>query len=378
MSQSIEVVIPVHDPARPLARGMDSVLAQRTELAGLGVELRLTVVCHNIAVEDIQASLPPTLVMDDAVSWLPCLDGTKSPAGPRNAALASSSATFLSFLDSDDHLEAGALAAWWQTARKLHASAVIAPLRTPEGSILHTPRIRPGKPAVLDPVLDGLAYRSLPFGLLRRVSLLACGFAYAEGLPIGEDLETTLKLWYRGGRIVYPYGAPAYAQTDDSGPERVTSALRPLAEEFQWLEAMVRAPWLRDASMRERRSIAVKLMRIHGVGALLRRGRLTGHAGAQAWSPVEQQAWHTINSHLQDMAGGKLPSLSRADAQLVREAAAAGNARELRAAVVRHGQGGRVGELVTANPLALVSRDSVLRHYLNEALRRRSGVFSLR
>lgn len=378
MSQSIEVVIPVHDPARPLARGLDSVLGQRSELAGLGVELRITVVCHNVPVEDIKACLPPTQAMDDAVAWLPCLDGTRSPAGPRNAALAASSATFISFLDSDDHLEAGALAAWWQAARDLQASAVIAPLRTPEGTILHTPRIRPGRPAVLDPVLDGLAYRSLPFGLLRRVSLLACGFAYAEGLPIGEDLEATLKLWFRGGRIVYPYGAPAYAQTDDSGPERVTSALRPLAEEFQWLEEMVRAPWLRDAEMRERRSIAVKLMRIHGVGALLRRGRLTGHDGDLAWSPQEQRAWQTISRHLAAMAGGKLAALSRADAQLVREAAEAGNARELRAAVVRHGQGGRMGELVTANPLALVSRESVLRHYINEALRRRTRVFGLR
>src|SRR6185312_14419221 len=252
MSLSIDVVIPVHSAARPLARALESVLSQKAELAALGVDLRATVVCHNIAVEEMQASVPGSQAADDAVTWLPCHDGGTSPAGPRNAALAASTATFLSFLDSDDHLEPGSLAAWWRTARDVDAAAVIAPLRTPEGAILRTPRIRPSMPAVLDPVRDGLAYRSLPFGLLRRQALLDCGFSYAEGLPTGEDLEATLKLWFRGGRIAYPYGAPAYCQTDDSGADRVTSTLFPLADEFQWLDAMVLAPWLRTASMRER------------------------------------------------------------------------------------------------------------------------------
>lgn len=378
MSQSIDVVIPVHDPARPLARGLESVVGQRAELAALGAALRVTVVCHNISVDAIKDSLPPHLSTDDAVSWLPCHDGSSSPAGPRNAALAASSATFLSFLDSDDFLEPGSLPAWLRAAREHTAAAVIAPLRTPEGTILRTPRIRPRKPAVLDPVRDGLAYRSLPFGLLARQALLDCGFGYAVGIPIGEDLETTAKLWFRGGRIVYPYGSPAYCQTDDSGTGRVTSSLRPLAEEFQWLDAMVQAPWLRTASLTERRSIALKLMRIHGIGALLRRGMLTGVAANQAWSPAEQAAWQQVRTQLYRMAGGKLPALSRRDAQLSREAAKASSAAELRAAVVRHGQSGRLGELVTDNPLALVSADSVLRHYLSETLRQRSGVFALR
>ena len=378
MSPSIDVVIPVHDPARPLARALDSVLGQRDELDALGVVLGVTVVCHNISVAEITAALPSTLAADDAVSWLPCPDGGTSPAGPRNAALEASSATFLCFLDSDDHLEPGSLAAWWRAARDHDAAAVIAPLRTPEGLILRTPRIRPFKPAVLDPVRDGLAYRSLPFGLLRYAALQECGFAYAEGIPIGEDLETTLKLWFRGGRIAYAYGAPAYCQTDDAGPERVTSTLRPLAEEFQWLEAMVRAPWLRAATLRERRSIALKLMRIHGIGALLRRGTMPASSTDLLWSPAEQTAWVAVDRNLRDMAGGGLPALSRKDAQLTREAARAGSVEELRAAVVRHAQAGRMGALVTDHPWALLSRESVLRHYLFEALRQKLGVFSLR
>ncbi|MBP2413757.1 hypothetical protein JOF48_002556 [Arthrobacter stackebrandtii] len=378
MSQSIDVVIPVHSAARPLSRALASVLSQKAELTALGVELRTTVVCHNIAVEEMQASIAEALATDDAVTWLPCHDGGTSPAGPRNAALAASTATFLSFLDSDDHLEPGSLAAWWRTARDNDAAAVIAPLRKPEGDILRTPRIRPSMPAVLDPVRDGLAYRSLPFGLLRRHALTNCGFGYAEDIPIGEDLETTLKLWFRGGRIAYPYGAPAYCQTDDAGTDRVTSTLRPLADEFQWLDAMVQSPWLRQAPLRERRTIALKLMRIHGIGALLRRGTGDGPDEVGVWSPSEQAAWLQISRSLRDMAGGELPALSRKDAQLCREAAKADSTEELRAAVVRHSGAGRVGELLTDNPLAVVSRDSVLRHYVLEVLRTRKGVFALR
>ncbi len=147
----------------------------------------------------------------------------------------------------------------------------IAPLRTPAGDILAAPRIRPSKPRVLHPLRDGLAYRSVPYGLLRRESLQAVGFAYTEGILTGEDLEPTLRLWFRSGAVCYPYGAPAYRQTDDSGAARVTSSIRPLREEFAWLERLLETDWLRQASTAERRAIAHKILRVHGIGALLRR-----------------------------------------------------------------------------------------------------------
>lgn len=378
MSQTIEVVIPVHDPARPVGRGIRSVLEQRSELAQLGVALSVTVVCHNISVAEISGSIAETLATDDAVSWLEHADGTKSPAGPRNAALEKSSATFLSFLDSDDYLEPGSLAGWWRAARANQAAAVIAPLRTPVGTILRSPRIRANKPAVLDPVRDGLAYRSVPYGLLQRASLLACGFRYAEGISIGEDLETTLKLWFRGGRIVYPYGAPAYHQTDDSGPDRVTSSVRPVAEEFRWLDALVHVSWLQDAPLVERRSIALKLMRVHGIGALLRRGSRTGSDKPMLWSVADQVAWAATRDQMLTLAGGALPALSRRDAALALAATEASDEAALKKAVVGYYRASRLGELLPDRLSALVSADSVLRHYVNERRRTKSGVFTLR
>jgi hypothetical protein len=375
MSQSIEVVIPVHETARPLERGLESILAQRAELSGLGVDLRATVVCHNIPVEAVQGSVTAAMAEDDAVTWLGHDDGTRSPAGPRNAALDRSKATFLSFLDSDDYLEPGSLAAWWKVAEAQGAAAVMAPLRTPEGTILRSPRIRPSKPAVLDAVKDGLAYRSVPYGLLRRDAVVAAGFRYAEGISTGEDIEATLTLWFRSGVICYPYAAPAYHQTDDAGMGRVTSRLLPLQEEFEWLGPLLTAPWLLAATEAERRAVALKILRIHGIGALLRRA-----AGTQPdnvlWNGAERRYWSGLLARLETLAGGRLPSLSRRDAALCRAAAKAGELQQLRAAVVLHDKAGRKGDLLTEGRFSALSRDSVLRHYVNERLRSKSGVYS--
>ncbi|MFE4835606.1 glycosyltransferase [Arthrobacter sp. NPDC056691] len=383
MSQSIEVVIPVHDVERPFKRAVGSALAQRAELSRLGIELRVTVVLHNLGADAGMVSAGSESGAGsaassefDGVTWLTCDDGVRSPAGPRNRALDASTATYLSFVDSDDHLEPGSLAAWWKAAQPAGASVVIAPLRTPEGTILPAPRIRPSKPAVLDPLKDGLAYRSVPYGLLRRSVLTDIGFRYAEGLRTGEDIEAALKLWFRSGPVCYPYGTPAYHQTDDSGAGRVTSSLSNLADEFTWLERLLATDWLQQAPLAERRAVALKVLRVHGIGALLRRAGASGVPDDALWNEAERAYWANMSSRLYAFAGGSLPELSRRDAELTQAAAAAADLQSLRTAVERHRTAGRLGDLVPASPAAILSRDSVLRHYLTERLRARAGVFT--
>lgn len=375
MRQSIEVVIPVHDPARPVARGIASVTEQRSALATRGVDLHVTVVLHNLPADTlIQPGFPSGLA---GVTYLSHTDGVASPAGPRNYALGRSSATYLSFLDSDDYLEPGSLLSWWQVAEKHAAAAVIAPLRTPSGNILPSPRIRPSKPRVLHPLRDGLAYRSVPYGLLRRESLLALGFGYTEGILTGEDIEPTLRLWFRSGAICYPYGAPAYRQTDDSGPARVTSSIRPLRQEFAWLEHLLDTDWLRQASTPERRAIAHKVLRVHGIGALLRRADAPGSPGqAPLWDPEESLYWRGVAGRVLALAGGSIPSISRRDAELIGAAGSAGELRQLRALAAQYRTSGRRGALLTPRLQDSLSRDSTLRHYLSERLRAAAGVFT--
>ncbi|PSS42741.1 hypothetical protein C6401_15805 [Arthrobacter woluwensis] len=377
MNQSIDVVIPVHDIRRPAARAVRSVLDQRSGLLALGVDLRVMLVWHNLGDEDV-ARAAEALPGGDGLRQEVLRDGLHSAAGPRNWALDHSDATFLCFLDSDDHLEPGSLAAWWTCAEDERAAAVIAPLRTPSGAILRSPRIRPSAPRTLDALKDGLVYRSVPYGLLRRSALEFVGYRYEEGLRTGEDLSTTLKLWFRSGTICYPYGAPAYHQTDDSGEGRVTSTVLPIGEEFRWLEALLEDPWLKDATRAERRAIALKVLRVHGVGALLRRAAGTesdaGNAG-RLWNAEEQRHWTELLKRLESFAQGLPPALSRRDAALVREACDAGDLASLRAAADRHARAGRAGELLPLRLSAVLSRDAVLTHYVLEKLRTRQGIF---
>jgi hypothetical protein len=136
------------------------------------------------------------------------------------------------------------------------------------------------------------------------------------------------------------------------------------------------APWLLAATEAERRAVALKILRIHGIGALLRRA-----AGTQPdnvlWNGAERRYWSGLLARLETLAGGRLPSLSRRDAALCRAAAKAGELQQLRAAVVSYTRAGRLGELATDNLLAMFSADSILRHYVAERRRTKSGVFTL-
>ena len=216
-----------------------------------------------------------------------------SPAGPRNYALGRSSATYLSFLDSDDYLEPGSLLSWWEVAEAAAtAAAVIAPLRTPRATFSRRRESGRQSPGSSTPSATGWHTAACPTACCAARACSALGFGYTEGVPTGEDIEPTLRLWFRSGAICYPYGAPAYRQTDDSGPARVTSSIRPLGQEFAWLEHLLGTDWLRQASTSERRAIAHKILRVHGIGALLRRADAPDSPGqAPLWNPEESLYW---------------------------------------------------------------------------------------
>ncbi|WP_298251553.1 glycosyltransferase family A protein [uncultured Arthrobacter sp.] len=381
---TIDAVIPLHDTARPFRRTVASLLDQRASLAEIGARLTISIICHNIAVEPVRSALGPQSADNDIVLEH-FVDGIFSPAGPKNHALARAAAEFVTFVDSDDYLEPGALSSWVTRAEATGADAVLAPIRTPEGAILATPGLRPTKPRTLDPVKDGLATRSLPYGLLRTASLRRIGFRFTEGLRVGEDLEPTLRLLFSDCLITYPYGGGAYSQTDDAAAGRVTAAVAPLREEFRWLDLLATQEWLLALPLTHRRSIALKLMRIHGVGALLRRGdalapstHRCGSAPDDArtlWNADEQDAWLTIQRTIEGIAGGELAALSRADARLVEAAGRTAGPADFAAAASYHRSSTRHDELLTRRLTRVLTRDAIIRRYIRDKRRRSRGVF---
>ncbi|KNC19561.1 hypothetical protein AC792_05555 [Arthrobacter sp. RIT-PI-e] len=359
-------------------------MEQRSLLEKAGATLEISIICHNITAASVRSALGEELI--EGVSLREFNDGVYSPAGPKNHALQESQADYLTFVDSDDYVEPGALEAWFMTAQQTGADAVLAPIRTTTGAILTTPWLRPSKPLILDPVRDGLATRSLPFGLLRRSYVDHIGFHYMAGLRTGEDLEPTLRLFFMGGRIAYPYGSSAYCQTDDAGEGRVTAAVSPLEEELAWFAPLAEQRWVRSISGPGRSSIATKLMRIHGIGTLRRRGEIASRAAAgdsagvptagSVWSAEESAVWRAFHEGVKELSGDSLGSLSLRDARLARAALATDDAAGLASAVQAYDSARRWDVLMTENPRTALGRNSIIRHYVNERRRRTTGAFA--
>lgn len=257
------MVIAVHSALRPIARAVKSCLSpDDPEL------VRVVVVCHNIAVEEISAVL--TDVPGDVVSYLHLNDGSRSPAGPKNMGLGACTTPFVMVLDSDDYLEPGAIDQWHEALLRSRAGGVIAPLKLQRGTVVRTPRARVGRRRTVDAVKDQLAYATAPRGLWSTELLRSIGFAYTEGLRTAEDLAPGLKLWFSGAQFEYAVGGPHYVLGEDAA-DRVTSDVLPLDDEFQAVFRLSE-DWWATLTPAARQSVAVKLVRIHLLGALARRG----------------------------------------------------------------------------------------------------------
>lgn len=248
---SVDVVIAIHDPSRPLDRAVESVLLDAP------ANVRALVVCHGIERSSIERLL--TGVPSDRVEVIEFADGVRSAAGPFNAGIRASSADYVSVMGSDDFLDPGALRAWQRIAAERHSDAVIAEQRHQSGKFVNSPPVRPGRARSLDAVRDRLYYRSAPLGLLRRQYLLDHGLHLFEGLSTGEDVVLSTLLWSHG-HVDLARGCPRYVIGADAAA-RVTGEARPLSEVVEIMTTILADPGIQQLPLRNRRSLAVRLSR---------------------------------------------------------------------------------------------------------------------
>lgn len=293
----VDLVIPVHDPARPIERAVSSALVTAE------ASLRVNVVVHNTPAAPILARLG-RLGSDPRVRMLEVHDGIRSPAGPFNAGLDAATAAYTSVMGSDDELEPGAIDSWLRMARRTGAEAVIARLRHAGGRAVPTPPVRPGRTRRLDPIADRLSYRSAPLGLVSRERFPALRFGV--GLPVGEDVGYVTRVWFSGHHLAYDRSGPAYLiHTDVTG--RTTVAPRPIAEELAYIPALLNDPWYAALPQAARDAVAVKLLRIHIFGALSNRD------DPAAWTRDERTALRDITALIAAGAPRAVDVLSRRD-----------------------------------------------------------------
>ena len=250
----VDVVIPVHTDRRPIARATASVLTTAS------VETRVSVVCHNVAPEQIAAVLG-NWVEDPRVRLLHLEDGIMSAAGPLNAGLDAAAGEFTAILGSDDEYEPGAIDAWVSVARRDEADVVIPPLRTIPAAKTRSPPVRPFRTRNLDGVRDRLAYRTVQLGLVSRSRF--GDVRMTSGLRTGEDVIQGASLWYSDARISLARGAPGYLIHQDDPTNRVSSSAKPAAESLLFLDAVLAREFVSTLTPVQRESFAVKLLRTH-------------------------------------------------------------------------------------------------------------------
>lgn len=308
---AVDLVIAVHDAEREIGRAVRSVLDGSRGL------VRVTVVAHDLGVRTIRDALALTPDEEQHVRVVGYSDHVRSPAGPFNHGLALAQGEFVAVMGSDDRLEPGAVRAWLDTARERGSDVVLAPLRS-GGELLRNPLVRrgtghPGPREVtpLDGVADRLAYRSAPLGLLRRATLEQLGLTFTEGLATGEDLELSARLWFSEARIDMAPSAPAYVVGADAR-DRVTAVVRPVADELAAVTRLRGTGLLESLRPSQRRALAIKILRVHVLGALARRtAREAWHDGDADALRAEARAWL-------EAAPSALHALARADLAALR------------------------------------------------------------
>ncbi|MEX5296129.1 glycosyltransferase family A protein [Kocuria sp. CPCC 205268] len=348
----VDVIIPVHTTARPVDRAVGSVVAGGLPVGEPG-GVHITVVCHNVGAAAIRDRLAPA--HRPLVELVECSDGTANPAAPRNLALERSRARYVSFVDSDDTLAPGALAAWTAVAERRGSAAVLPRLLHGGGGVLRTPVPRPRRRADLDPVRDRLAYRTTSLGLLRREVLAERGLRFQGQYATGEDLGLTARVWFGGGRIDL---APRWAHyvVHDDADGRITTGTRPLSEDLAAFTDLLAGSWYAGLSTEQRTAIAVKVLRVQLFGAVHAR------AAAGAWTDGDTGTCRAVLRLVESVAGPALEVLPRADRDLLDLAVRPGaTAAEVLRASARRRRFGRPATLLPRDPRRVLHREAPLR-----------------
>jgi hypothetical protein len=343
----VDITIPVHSESRPIARAVGSVI-DHTQ-----APVRVNVVAHNIDPGLIRANLG-RFADHPAVRLLELQDGIRSPAGPMNLGIANSDAAFIAVMGSDDEFAPGAIDSWLAVQRETGATTVLASIQITGRGPDPYPPVRMGRRfRRLDARKDRLTYRSAPLGLIDRSRF--GDLRFTEGLPSGEDLAYSATLWFTGADIAYDRQGPPYIVNDDAG-DRVTFAVRSVAEDFAFLDAIEAMPWFATLDRAGRRALAVKVLRVHFFDSVLARINSAEGIGAH------RNGLGEVIARLERMAPGVLGLLARVDARVIEEVRAPEpDPQRILALLEARWNYRSVGALIPRNPVLVMHRQAPFR-----------------
>lgn len=297
----VDHIIAVHDLRRPIARAVGSVLDGST------CALRVTVVCHNLAADEVASALGRHSG-DSRLRLIELHDGIPSPSGPFNLGFEHATGRFTSIMGSDDSLEAGAIDSWLALADRTRSEVVIPRVFVTGRGPMLTPPSRPRRRHDLDGVKDRLSYRSSPLGLVSRERFAQLRFP--AGLRSGIDVEYGARLWFSGARIGFDRHGPAYLVHEDA-PTRVSTSHKPVAGDASFLEGLLGSTTFQDLTPQQRDAFVTKMLR----GNLLM--WVTYRPTADRWSPEDVRDLGQIVRRCAQVAPAAFRALSRTDRDIL-------------------------------------------------------------
>lgn len=361
MSAFVDVIVPIHDYSRPIERAVASI----TQDADVRDGVRAVVVCHGIDPEPVRERLGG---IAGNVTVTAFEDGIRSAAGPFNAGLDQVTATYLAVMGSDDFLEPGAMSAWIQHVRKHRPAAAIVRIRLQGEAIMPNPLVRVGRSRRVDPAKDRLFYRTAPLGLMSTERVRELGLRFSQGVRVGEDLAFGAHMWTHSGRVDFLRSAPCYVIGRDA-ETRTTEARMSMEDSLEALERLIGdTPFIDSLRPATRRALAIKLLRIHVLGAI------SARRTAADWRGDDEVAYAAgVIRRLVALESGVLTPFNRADRRVLDGLLEDPTVERVIADVRRSTDTRRRERWLTANPIHSFDRESTLRRYALYFLKRERG-----
>lgn len=346
----VDIVIPVHSTSRPLQRAVSSALRAAPDAAP--GQCRVTVVAHHLTSERVRSML--SAEQRAVVHVVESEDRGSTAAVPRNEALRRTTARYISFLDSDDTLDPGAVTRWLRIAER-RGSDLVMPFQHHENPRVDiTPIVRPLRRSDLDPVKDRLGYRSTAFGLIRMSAVRRTGARFDESARTGEDQSFVMALYTGTHRIDLAPGLPGVLMHAD-GTDRVSRQLLPIRETVAAALDLGREPWFAGVPDELTRSYILKYIRVNffpGLEHAVRSG---------AWSADYARSAGAVFGELTQYAPHVTDQLSRADLRVARLLSPGTGERELLAALAERRHYTTPGALLTERWTRVLGRQAPLR-----------------
>lgn len=346
----VDIVIPVHSTTRPLGRAVASALRASTGAAP--GQCRVTVVAHHLTAAQVSGMLSET--QRALVQVVECEDRGVTAAVPRNEALRRTTARYVSFLDSDDTLDPGAVTRWLGIAERRGSDLVIPFQHHENGRSDITPVVRPWRAAVLDAAKDRLPYRSTAFGLVRVATARAVGAGFHESVRTGEDQSFVMALYSGAHRLDYAPGYPGLLMHADA-QDRVSGQPLPVGDVAAATLDLLRSGWFPGTPEDLKTAYVLKFLRVNFFPAL-EQALIAG-----AWDREWQCAARSTYQELSGCTPAIRDLLSRADARVVELLLGGGEAPQLLDALAARRRFGTTAAVLTPRLTRLLGRHAPLR-----------------